>query len=419
MSLTKEQLGPYRLVRVLGRGGMSVVYEGFDTRFERRVAVKVINVPSHLAYEDQMQSVARLQREARVIARLSHPNIVSIYDIGEEAGLHYLVMEYVEGITLRQQLDDMGPLSYAEAGKILDQIVSALDTVHSAGIIHRDLKPLNVMLVADTNLKVKLLDFGVARPKDDSNITQSNFMVGTPEYLAPEQVTGGELTASSDLWALGVLLYEMLSCKTPFHGSSMHETMMNIVHAPPAPMPGVLEPIQDVIHYALGKQPRDRFASGQAFARTYHRALKMTGVVEGAPNAEPSTAAVVAEPVTRPEPTPPPVVEAPVAQRRNVVEPVVALPERPVAPVTPSNPIPIPTTVRQGPNRVTVAACIVLALVGVVLAVIFCAPTRNYTESADHNSLGATPGTKGTQTARSTVRSGSTESAAPKINTRQ
>src|SRR5262249_6210873 len=153
-------------VRIVGQGAMSVVYEALDTRLGRRVAVKVLNVPLPLPPGDREEMVARLDREARVIGALSHPNVVTIFDVGEQNGIHYLVMEFLDGETLHHRLDRDGPLSVAEAGGILEQIADGLDVVHAAGVVHRDIKPSNVMLLPADGAgfpRVKLLDFGVAR----------------------------------------------------------------------------------------------------------------------------------------------------------------------------------------------------------------------------------------------------------------
>ena len=235
----EQQLGHYALVREAGHGGTSVVYEARDTRIGRRVALKVVNVPQHLTAEQREAMLARLGREARAIARLSHPSIVSIYDIGEEADRHFLVMEYLEGQTLRDRLA-AGPLSPGEAAHVLDQIAGALDAVHAEGVTHRDIKSSNVMLLPDG--RAKLMDFGVARQVDDTMVTQAGMMVGSPVYMAPELIGGAEANNASDLWSLGVLLYEMLSGKPPFPGrpfrsccirSAMIRLLPSRAHPPP------------------------------------------------------------------------------------------------------------------------------------------------------------------------------------------
>ena len=167
--MEQQQLGHYALVREAGRGGMSVVYEARDARIGRRVAVKVVTVPAHMTPVQREAMLARLGREARAIARLSHPNIVSIYDVGEEADRHFLVMEYLDGQTLRDRLDRW-PVVPAEPSRILDQVADALDAVHAEGVVHRDIKPSNVMLLPDG--RAKLMDFGVARQAEDTLVTR-------------------------------------------------------------------------------------------------------------------------------------------------------------------------------------------------------------------------------------------------------
>src|SRR5918997_629768 len=184
----QKQLGPYLLTREAGRGAMSTVYEATDTRIGRTVAVKLIAIPPYLSPEQREQMLARIRREVRTIGRLSHPNIVTIYDVGEQDGLHYIVMEFLRGQTLRERLDSGAPLSLEEAVGILNQVAEGLDAVHAEGVVHRDIKPSNVMILPGG--RVKLMDFGVARQADDTTVTHTGMAVGSPAYMAPEQVRG-------------------------------------------------------------------------------------------------------------------------------------------------------------------------------------------------------------------------------------
>jgi len=270
VGLAAGQLGPYELIREAGHGGMSVVYEARDTRIGRRVAVKVVTVPQHLSAGQREALLARLRREARAIARLSHPNIVTIYDVGEEGNQHFLVMEYLDGQTLRRRLDQ-GPLPPAEASRILDQIADALDAVHAEGVIHRDIKPSNVMLLPDG--RAKLMDFGVARQADDTLVTQAGMMVGSPVYMAPELINGEEAGVASDLWSLSVLLYEMLAGKPPFPGQTIPVVMYRVMHDAIAPLPGVPPAVQKVLARALDKDPARRYGSAHALAADLRAAL--------------------------------------------------------------------------------------------------------------------------------------------------
>lgn len=257
------QLADYRIVREAGRGAMSTVYEAVDERTGQTVALKVLLAPASLPPEQQRSLIARLQREARLIARLSHPNIVRILDVGEADGRHYLAMEYLHGVTLRQRLD-AGPLPLAEASLVLDQVAAALDAIHPQRIVHRDIKPSNVMLLPDGH--VKLMDFGVARQGDDTTITQTGMIVGSPAYMSPEQIRGEDGTPASDLWALGVLLYEMLAGRSPFPGTNIPAVLYKVTHDPPAPIPGVPPPVQQVLRKALEKKPSRRYRTARDFA---------------------------------------------------------------------------------------------------------------------------------------------------------
>ncbi len=272
--LLYSTLGHYQLLREAGRGGMSLVYEATDDRIGRRVALKVLGLQMSASPEAQDARVARFKRESRAIARLSHPNIVSIYDIGEEEGRHFIVMEYLDGETLRERTQQ-GPIAPAEAAAILRQVASGLDAVHAAGIVHRDIKPSNVMLLPGG--QVKLMDFGVARQHEDTMVTQAGTMVGSPVYMSPEQANGLEHGTASDLWSLGVILYEMLAGRAPFTGDTIPNVLYQVAHATPAPLPGAPEAVQKVLDRALDKNPAQRFQSGKEMADAFDAALAVSG----------------------------------------------------------------------------------------------------------------------------------------------
>lgn len=298
----QQQLGPYQLIREAGRGAMSTVYEAVDTRIGRTVAVKVLALPQHLTPEERIVQSARLSREAKAVARLSHPNIVTIFDVGstpageiingEEEAVPYLVMEYLQGQTLRARLALSGALRAEEAAIILDQVARALDVAHGAGIVHRDIKPSNIMLLPDG--AVKLMDFGVARQDDDSGetVTQAGMMVGSPAYMSPEQVRGETASADSDLWALGVVLYEMLAGRSPFGGGSIPATLFRIAHSQPAPLEGFDEDVQAVLGRALNADPARRFPSARALADAFQEAAFQRKTEE--PTILPAAAAIAA-----------------------------------------------------------------------------------------------------------------------------
>ncbi len=260
----------YRLLRETGRGAVSLVWEAVDAQTGRRVAIKTLVVPQMLAASERAAWAARMEREARAVARLSHPNIVTTYEVGREDGQPYLVMEYLTGQTLRQRLHT-GPLLPDEAARVLEQMAAGLDAVHAAGVLHRDLKPANFMQTPDGT--VKLMDFGLARQEDDALVTQADMMVGSPSYMAPEQINGDPAGLAGDVWSLGVILYEMLAGRTPFGGDRIAVVLAQITSADPPPLPGLPAPAQAVLRRALAKDPASRYPTARALAAAFRAAL--------------------------------------------------------------------------------------------------------------------------------------------------
>ncbi|MBC7806554.1 MAG: protein kinase, partial [Akkermansiaceae bacterium] len=274
--LTGKKLGPYKLTREVGRGEMSTVYEAVDTRMGRTVAVKIQSVPPNLLPEQREALKLRMEREARSIGRLSHPNVVKIFVVGEQDNLHYIVMEYLNGVSLQERLDT-GPLSPAEAANVLDQVAAGLEAVHAQGVVHRDIKPSNIMILSDRT--VKLTDFGVAYAADDPSLTSHGMMVGSPLYMSPEQANGGPATPASDVWSLGVLLYHMLTGKAPFVAETVPSVLYKIVHEKPILPPSVPEEMAAVLGRALDKNSDQRFASAGALAAAFRATLSDPTVV--------------------------------------------------------------------------------------------------------------------------------------------
>jgi eukaryotic-like serine/threonine-protein kinase len=270
------KLGPYEIVAPLGAGGMGEVYQARDTRLDRSVAIKVL--PPHLSAAPE--SRARFEREARAISSLNHPHICVLHDVGHTDGIDYLVMEHLEGETLAQRLE-RGPLPIPEALKLGIQIADALDRAHKSGIVHRDLKPGNIML---TRSGAKLLDFGLARPGlagAPADLTQSPTMsrpltaegaiVGTFQYMAPEQLEGKEADARTDLFAFGAVLYEAVSGKRAFEGKSQATLIAAIIDREPAPLativPVVPSALDRVIRTCLAKDPDQRWQNAADLRR--------------------------------------------------------------------------------------------------------------------------------------------------------
>jgi serine/threonine protein kinase len=281
----------YRILRKLGEGGMGVVYAAHDERLDRPVAIKRM----HGRFGDGLDE-QRLWREARAGASVNHPNVCQIYEIVEDGHELILAMELLEGEPLSARLA-RGALSPGEAGQIGLAVLSALGALHHKGIVHRDLKPSNIFL---SQHGVKLLDFGLARPlvgieaSAGGPLTLPGVLVGTPAYMAPEQIEGVDVDARSDLFVLGVVLYEMLSGRLPFAGHSVFEVARAITHDEPPALAGspVVIAIDQVIHRAVHKRPEERYQTAAAFAQDLRSALLITDSTE-APAAHPLTRLVV------------------------------------------------------------------------------------------------------------------------------
>jgi len=273
-----KTLGRYNIERVLGKGAMGVVYEGVDPRLGRRVAIKTI-LKSHLDDDTAKDFAMRFVREAQAVARLNHPNIVQVYDFGEEGDIAYLVMEFIRGKELKNFFDANERFDIKEAVRIMCELCEALDFAHHAGIVHRDIKPANVML--DHQARTKLTDFGVARVQDTDKTsverTQAGTMVGTPAYMSPEQITGGNIDRRTDVFSAGIILYQFLTGEKPFTGSGAWTIAKKIIQEEPA-LPSSLNnavtPLFDaVVNKALAKDPEQRFQSAKDFAIALRRAL--------------------------------------------------------------------------------------------------------------------------------------------------
>ena len=264
-------VGRYHLLEELGRGAMAVVYKGFDPVIGRTVAIKTV---AFGGMENESRDLReRLYREACAAGTLSHPNIVTIYDVIEEGGMTAIAMEYVAGQPLSGLIAERAPLPIDEALALFDQIGAALDYAASHKIIHRDIKPANILLTRDGRAKVA--DFGVARLAV-SHLTQTGTVVGSPAYMSPEQIRGRPLDGRSDLFSAVVMLYEMLTKERPFSGDDIATTMYRIVNEAPTPPtqfnPAIGPPISDVFLRALGKNPDERPATCAEFAAEVRRA---------------------------------------------------------------------------------------------------------------------------------------------------
>jgi len=287
--MTHRMLGRYQIVSQLGRGAMGTVYRALDPAIERTVAIKTLN--PDLPEENMGEVKERFLREAKSAGRLNHPNVVTIYDVGETGGVAYIAMEYLEGRSLRQVLDAGAPLTLHAISDIAAQIAEALDYAHRSGIVHRDIKPANIMLSSEG--VAKLTDFGIASMLS-SSMTQTGTMLGSPKYMSPEQVLGQPVDGRADIFSLGVVLYEMLARTTPFELPDITTfTLMQRIVTAPAPRVSELGmdiPVAfDVIlARALAKRPEDRFQHAIEFANDLRNYSRSAGTRAAIPVIVPS-----------------------------------------------------------------------------------------------------------------------------------
>jgi serine/threonine protein kinase len=248
----------YQLGRVLGRGGMCIVYQAWDTRLQRNVAVKRLEPP----LSEDPRTRARFDREGRALAQLSHPNLVTLIDRGSTDNEDYLVFEYIEGRSLKELTRD-GPMGVAEAGQIAGQVAEGLGAAHLAGIVHRDVKPQNILI--DRQGHAKVSDFGIATGPDWTRVTRAGSIIGSARYMSPEQIRSKPVDARSDIYSLGVVMYEMLVGHPPFDGINMPEIARQHLNNPPPPLTDVRQDLptglEKVVLRCLEKLPEDRFAS--------------------------------------------------------------------------------------------------------------------------------------------------------------
>src|SRR5215217_7496426 len=286
-----QTLGSYRILNQIGQGGMATVYKAYQASMDRNVAVKVL--PGQLA--ESPEFMKRFQQEARIIARLEHPHILPVFDYGENDGITYFVMRYLEAGTLKEKMESGRPLPLTEIDRLFSQLADALSYAHSMGVVHRDLKPANALIDSRGNLF--LTDFGIAKILEEASprLTQTDAIMGTPAYISPEQAQSRSVDQRSDIYSLGIILYEMVTGSVPFTAETPLAVLFKHI-SDPLPLPSVIKPdipapVEQIILKALAKNPQDRFTTAAEFLAAWKRALAQ---VETEPHA-PETILPVAE----------------------------------------------------------------------------------------------------------------------------
>jgi eukaryotic-like serine/threonine-protein kinase len=298
--MEQPKLGRYVIQSELGRGAMGVVYKATDTVLERTVAVKTVNMA--LERDGAERYEARFYQEARAAGGLNHPNIVTVYDVGKAGDVAYMAMEFIEGVELRTLLGEGRRLPVPQAVSIAAQVAEGLGYAHQHGVVHRDIKPANIMVTPAT--PVKITDFGIARMRASGDLTQTGMMLGSPKYMSPEQVIGKRADHRSDLFSLGVILYEMLTGATPFNGDNVTALMYQIVNfAPPAPSTvnaSVPELLDYIVAKMLAKALEERYQSAQDLAGDLRECERQLAATAPAATLPPRPAAALAS-GTQPE----------------------------------------------------------------------------------------------------------------------
>jgi len=265
-----SQLGRYNIIGELGQGAMGTVYKAVDPLIDRIVAIKTINLSMALDEKDEYES--RFYQEAKAAGRLSHPNIVTIYDVGKSGEIAYIAMEFLQGRELRDLLNDGKRMPVEQVINVVAQVAQGLAYAHEHGIVHRDIKPSNIMIVRDGH--VKITDFGIARMASAAVRTQTGMVLGSPKYMSPEQVVGKLTDQRSDIFSLGVVLYEMLTGQAPFSGENINAIMYQTLNSVPPPpntlSPNVPEMLNFIVAKALAKKLEHRYQDAKEFAADLH-----------------------------------------------------------------------------------------------------------------------------------------------------
>ncbi|MCJ7681449.1 MAG: serine/threonine protein kinase [Candidatus Aminicenantes bacterium] len=259
-----QKIGKYEILEILGKGAMGIVYKAQDPDINREVAIKTIHFEAAYGGGEEEEAHARFMREAQAAGKLSHPNIVTIYDVGREKSLTYIVMRLINGISLQEMIATKSSFPSQEVTHLFTQLCDALDYAHKHGIVHRDIKPANILI--DENGQPFILDFGVARI-GASTMTQTGKTLGTPSYMSPEQVMGKKIDNRSDIFSLGVVLYEMLTGRRPFDAENITTIIYKIINEEPPPLADIRKDVPagfaDILHKVLAKKVEDRYQTGK------------------------------------------------------------------------------------------------------------------------------------------------------------
>lgn len=267
-----KKLGRYQILKVLGKGGMGIVYKGHDPEIDRTVAIKTVHFDPSLSEENRETLKKRFFQEVRAVGKLLHQNIATIFDVGSYEGVNFFTMEYVEGATFQELMSSKTPPTTQNVVNYIIQAADALHYAHQQGVIHRDIKPANIMVLNDG--RVKLMDFGIAKVTQEASstemATQAGFIMGTPNYMSPEQVTGKKVDARSDIFSLAIILYEFVTGKKPFYDENVSTTLFKVVNedpVEPVKVKGNLPPaINEIVLKALKKKTEERYQNGEEFA---------------------------------------------------------------------------------------------------------------------------------------------------------
>ncbi|MFZ4507628.1 MAG: serine/threonine-protein kinase [Fimbriimonas sp.] len=322
MSSPPTTLGPYQIIREIARSN-DIVYEAYDPTMNRRVAIKELAMPNGATPQQREDRLQRFKREAQAAGTLAHPNIMTVYSFAEDAGRQYIAMEYLDGNTLRNEIDTKGFLPPDRAVEIALAVLNGLSHAHEKGVVHRDIKPDNIQVLS--NGQIKITDFGIARLTFQPNLTMDGQVFGTPSYMSPEQVVGREIDARSDLFSVGVMLYEMVSGTKPFAGDSVVSITYAIMNAEPTAPAQANHSLWGVIRQALDKSPALRFSSASEMSQALQYAITSSQQQVLQPNPPPIAYSPTFQPGAYPQQTP--YTQAPYSQA--VVPPPVVYPYNP------------------------------------------------------------------------------------------